>query len=239
MNDSARDTDTLLGSAYEKRQQQQEDEDEDEDEGDDDDEEEEQEDILLACSHNDRALDVLVKDLTGANFSSIQKFLNAGLSSEWARRLWREPNMIPNPNPFPAWLCCLLPCLMATPGMIAYNRMRAETACVKRDSNFFLIDSENLVVGDLVKLCEGEVVPADIRVLQVVGDTEAFIDISLLMKPTLRGSSVTQGPMSPTGRFNVVPAGSCVESRVNIVGIVIATGKHTFIGKRILSKQWR
>ncbi len=76
-------------------------------------------------------------------------------------------NKIPSPQSCPAWLCCLLPCLPNTDGLIRYNQAMADFAEVRRDTVWRKIDPYGVVVGDLVRVSEGNRVPADIRVLEV------------------------------------------------------------------------
>jgi len=52
-----------------------------------------------------------------------------------------EFNRLPDPNPFPQWLCCLLPCLKDTPNMLLYERYIPRVAWVVRNQEEKCIDS--------------------------------------------------------------------------------------------------
>ena len=76
-------------------------------------------------------------------------------------------NKVPPPLSAPAWLCCLLPCLLRTNAMMEYNEVVPDQAFVKRDKNWIKMDSTSLVPGDIVMVRDGERVPADIRIFEV------------------------------------------------------------------------
>ena len=76
-------------------------------------------------------------------------------------------NKVPPPLQYPAWLCCLLPCLLKTKAMLDYNEVVPEHATVRRDKTWVKIDSTSLVPGDIVVVKDEERVPADLRIIEV------------------------------------------------------------------------
>ena len=90
----------------------------------------------------------------------------AGLSRRDARRQAAAGrNSVPSPQKCPAWLCCLLPCLNSTPAMRRYNACLPAAAEVVRNGRALRMDASAVVVGDVVLLRAGCVVPADVRLL--------------------------------------------------------------------------
>ncbi len=77
-------------------------------------------------------------------------------------------NHIKAPVTAPAWLCCLLPCLLNTSAMKKYNECVAEYGFVKRNGRWVKLDSLSIVPGDIVRIGKGERVPADVRILKVI-----------------------------------------------------------------------
>ncbi|KAJ3335765.1 P-type ATPase, partial [Kappamyces sp. JEL0680] len=106
-------------------------------------------------------------------------------------------------------------------------------ASVVRDGKQAIIDSEELVPGDLVVLEEGEAVPADIRLCEV-----AQLDV---VEAILTGESlpVSKSIRTIRKRTRKLPLGDCkgnafmttVVSRGRAKGIVVRTGESTEIGK--------
>ena len=72
-------------------------------------------------------------------------------------------NRVSPPLTAPAWLCCLLPCLLKTKAMMEYNETVPEFAYVRRNKNWIKMDATSLVPGDIVKISDGDRVPADVR----------------------------------------------------------------------------
>ena len=109
----------------------------------------------------------------------LQTTLATGLSrDEAAKRRERDGlfNVIDPPLKCPAWVCCLLPCIKSIPSMKAFREVQPEDAEVLRDSRWTRYDAAGLVVGDIVQLDEGDVVPADC-VLLTLADHEMLVDL--------------------------------------------------------------
>lgn len=99
------------------------------------------------------------------------KTTERGLSSLERKKRRREEgntqNEIPNPLNAPEWLCCLLPCLMSTPSMIAYRECVADHNDTFLDNDYVNVNCTGLLRGDKIKVEKGRYVGADIRVVFV------------------------------------------------------------------------
>ncbi len=93
-----------------------------------------------------------------------------GLTNAEARkkRSINGANEVPPPINYPAWLCCLLPCLLRTDSMMKYNETVPDQAKLLRDGKWLTMDSHSIAPGDVIKISKGEWVAADIRVFQVL-----------------------------------------------------------------------
>ncbi len=170
-----------------------------------------------------------------------------GLSWADARdRLAREgPNKPRPPCDCPAVVCCLLPCLTSLPSMRAYARcitqcinrglpdslidLRTgitEDACVRRDGAWNDIDAIDVVRGDLVLVQEGELAPADLR---LVTCTDDFLVSMLRLNGVDAPVSLKIGDALPLG-------GECL--RGNCKGTVVAVADNTNLARRIRSGRW-
>ena len=91
-----------------------------------------------------------------------------GLTSAEAKKIRENVglNQIPPPLSAPAWLCCLLPCLLRTKSMEAYHECVPEHAQVRRNKNYVNLDANSIVPGDIVKIESGSRVPADVRIIE-------------------------------------------------------------------------
>jgi E1-E2 ATPase len=108
----------------------------------------------------------------------------------------RHYNIVPAPLNCPPWICCLLPCLTKIPSMKAFKAISPEDAEVLRrqaprgggggggrggggggavdanqnhlTSQWIRYDATSLVCGDVIRLEEGDIVPADCLVVEVL-----------------------------------------------------------------------
>ena len=94
-----------------------------------------------------------------------------GLSSREAteRRHAHGVNQVDPPVKCPGWVCCLLPCIQSLPSQKHFLAMQPDDAEVKRNGQWIRYDASSLVRADIIRLEEGDVVPADCTVL---GSTE-------------------------------------------------------------------
>jgi len=86
-------------------------------------------------------------------------------------------NVIDPPVKCPAWVCCLLPCIKSIPSMKAFRQLQPEDAEVKRNGRWTRYDATSVVRGDILRLEEGDMVPADCAVLTVNG-LDVLVDLN-------------------------------------------------------------
>ena len=105
------------------------------------------------------------------------------------------------------------------------------TSRVKRNDKIIKINSEDLVIGDIIYLKDGDIVPADIRLID--SNNLRVIDtiITGQTMATEKTCDVIDGKYMPLGdRHNMVYMGSSI-SGGTAIGVVVATGKNTELGK--------
>ena len=80
-----------------------------------------------------------------------------GLTSDEARRARASNglNNIPAPLAAPAWLCCLIPCLLKTKSMEQYHECVPEYTFVMRNRRWVKMDSASIVPGDVIRVEAG------------------------------------------------------------------------------------
>ncbi|CAB9516119.1 Sodium/potassium-transporting ATPase subunit alpha [Seminavis robusta] len=101
-----------------------------------------------------------------------------GLSTDDAAERREEDgcfNVVDPPINCPAWVCCLLPCIKSIPSMKTFRMIKPEDAEVLRDGHWIRYDATSLVRGDIIRLEEGDIVPADCTVLSV-DDGQMLVD---------------------------------------------------------------
>lgn len=102
---------------------------------------------------------------------------------------------------------------------------------VQRSGKIVKVNSEDLVVGDVVYLAAGDIVPADLR---IIDSNSLYISDTAITGQTMaveKFSNVIEGKYLPLGdRNNMTYYGSSVAAGSG-VGVVVATGKNTELGK--------
>src|SRR5258706_6546651 len=108
--------------------------------------------------------------------------------------------------------------------------MISVTATVMRDGQAREIPLQQLVPGDVVKLCAGDMIPGDVR---LVAAKDLFV-----IQATLTGESLpvektdapaTREKVSPIDRTNLCFLGTSVESG-SATAVIVATGPQTYFG---------
>ena len=177
----------------------------------------------------------------------VDRFLKTGLDREQARQIFDAsgPNTVLSPQKCPPILCCLLPCLNSTPKMKMYNNNCPESASVTRSSKRFLIDSTNLVVGDVVTVYEGDIVAADMRVVEVL-KTPLQADVSVLFtSPSARRAPMTRNltDKEDSPGVSLLDSGRMLFMGTTMTSgaatcIVTATGKASLWSSMIAMNRW-
>ena len=119
----------------------------------------------------------------------------------------------------------------AEKAMAALKMMAAATATVVRDTSPLTLPASDLVVGDLVVLEAGRVVPADMRITEAVRlqvDEAALTGESV---PVEKDTSPLENEVLPLGdRTNLLYKGTFI-TRGRGAGVVTGTGMGTELGK--------
>jgi P-type Ca2+ transporter type 2C len=113
---------------------------------------------------------------------------------------------------------------------IAALKKLIENKCkVKRDQKFSIIPSSEIVPGDYIILHEGDVISADIRLIETQGLTVDESTITGESIPSLKDHLVTLPKETlPYELKNMVLSGTTIV-RGNAQGIVVRTGKSTYL----------
>ena len=111
----------------------------------------------------------------------------------------------------------------------ALKKISAPKAVIIRDGKEIHINSENVVPGDLIKLSEGNKIPADCRVIE---SNEISVDESILTGESLPVSKKTSEIEDcPIAEMDNMVFKDTYIVRGNGLAIAITTGKHTETGK--------
>lgn len=85
-------------------------------------------------------------------------------------------NVVDPPIKCPAWVCCLLPCIHHIPSMKIFATLKPDDAEVLRNGKWIRYDASSLVKGDVIRLEEGDIVPADCIVLTLESSHDLLVD---------------------------------------------------------------
>ena len=116
--------------------------------------------------------------------------------------------------------------------ILSLHRLSAPVCRVIRDGRMTSVKAESLVVGDIVQLAVGDIVPADLRLFDGMNASmeEALLTGESL--PVLKTPHITlASPNIPIGdRTNMAYSG-CSTTQGRATGIVVAIGMGTEVGK--------
>ena len=114
------------------------------------------------------------------------------------------------------------------------KKYETSTCKVKRDDKIIVINTKELVPGDIIYLESGETIPADIRILSCESlkvDESALTGESV---PVQKSSDVLKNNLILQEQKNMLFLGTSITNGKG-TGIVVSTGKNTEIGKIALS----
>lgn len=162
--------------------------------------------------------------------------VTAGLTTDQVTDL-RETdgfNVVKPPINCPGWICCLLPCIKSVPSMKAFAQIRPEDAEILRNGKWIRYDASSLVAGDIIRLEEGDQVPADCTVLSVEAP-ELLVDLrSVTGEDKPRSSKIVNGQHAQA--LQLFWGGTVVQG--SGLAIVTAVGTKTFIAGLIADKRF-
>jgi magnesium-transporting ATPase (P-type) len=189
-------------------------------------------------------------DFTPEQLALLQQYGSSvdGLTTDQAsaqREKCGEFNVVAPPIQCPAWVCCLLPCIKHIESMKVYAAMKPEDAEVKRDGKWIRYDASSLVPSDLIRIEEGDIVPADCIVLYL--ETNQNNTTELLVDHRFYTSNATPHSESDDDNNNNNPRSARVGTLLfwgshvvlgSALAIVTATGSQTHVARLIQSKQF-
>ena len=114
------------------------------------------------------------------------------------------------------------------------KKYETSTCKIKRDNKIIVINTKELVPGDIIYLESGETVPADIRILScenLKADESTLTGESV---PVLKCEDVLEENLILQEQKNMLFLGTSITSG-KCTGIVVSTGKNSEIGKIALS----
>lgn len=136
-----------------------------------------------------------------------------GLTNDEASKRREETfNRIDPPIKCPGWVCCLLPCIKSIPSMKAFRQLQPEDAEIRRNGKWTRYDASSVVRGDVLRLEEGDVVPADVVVLKVTSH-DLLVDVHGITgeeKPRVIVSPQEDPDLAKLYYGGLVLQGSCI-----------------------------
>lgn len=114
--------------------------------------------------------------------------------------------------------------------MQALEKLVQPLAEVYRDGTLTETESRNLVVGDVVRLSEGDSVPADVRLIELTAFSTNDFALTGESNPTRKFLHAIGGEVPVANRHNIAFMGTTVAVG-EAYGVVIATGMNTELGR--------
>lgn len=114
--------------------------------------------------------------------------------------------------------------------MQALEKLVKPEAEVYRDGKLLQINSNQLVPGDVVRITEGDSVPADLRIIQEMELSTNDFALTGEGNPSRKFTHAIQGVVSVGNRHNTVFMGTTVATGEGL-GVVIGTGMQTELGR--------
>lgn len=160
--------------------------------------------------------------------------LETGLTTDQATQRREQDgtfNVVRPPVDCPAWLCIILPCIKHVPSMKAFAHVKPEDAEVLRNGKWIRYDATSLVEGDIIRLEEGDMVPADCVVLEVA--EEMLVDLRPVTgEERLRAVSAE----NPQTHITLFMGGKVVQGSGKAV--ITSIGPNTLLAKLIREKRF-
>lgn len=111
------------------------------------------------------------------------------------------------------------------------KELSAPIATVLRDREWIKVPSQEIVVGDVIRLSSGDRIPADVRIIKSIGmeaEESALTGESLpVMKHT---NGISRDHVDPQDQSNMAFMGTLI-TRGSATGIVVGTGMNTVMGQ--------
>jgi hypothetical protein len=191
----------------------------------------------------------VTKKMSMTNTNSIKQVLEqyganlqTGLTTDQATQRREEAgtfNVVKPPINCPGWVCCLLPCIKSIPSMKAFAGIKPDDAEVLRNGKWIRYDSTSLVTGDVIRMEEGDVVPADcilVELLNNSGDEELLVDLRPLTGEERLKSFTEESLTSSSEPPRLFMGGKVVQGRATAV--INAIGPDTLLARLIQKKKF-
>jgi E1-E2 ATPase len=141
-------------------------------------------------------------------------------------------NVVDPPIKCPAWICCLLPCIKSIPSMKKFREIQPEDAEILRESKWTRYDAASLVRGDIVKVMEGDLVPADCVLLSLL-EGEILVDMRTITGEDSAKSIVKIDEKIHTRLYY---GGRILQG--SAIAVVVAIGPNTLLASLIRGKNF-
>ena len=165
-----------------------------------------------------------------------------------------EYNVIPSPINCPKWACIILPCINHIPSMKLYKVIQPTEAEVRKNERWIIYDAISVTKGDIVRLSDGDIVPADVVVLSLGMDfvhvpskdseeqtaaaaEKSFEEELIVDSSNVNGYANPQIISDVTNNFTTLYAGSMV-LQGTCIAVVVKTGPDTLLANLIQKGKW-
>lgn len=113
----------------------------------------------------------------------------------------------------------------------ALRKLSSPHATVVRDGRRQTIDCTEVVPGDLVLLSDGDIVPADLRLVETLECKTEESSLTGESEPTLKRAEAACSPQTPMAERHTMAYASTSVVAGHGSGIVVATGMDTAVGR--------
>mmetsp|Transcript_9074 Transcript_9074/g.19617 ORF Transcript_9074/g.19617 Transcript_9074/m.19617 type:complete len:243 (+) Transcript_9074:188-916(+) len=172
----------------------------------------------------------------GADSMSFSNHFKSGHTTDEASQM-RESvhkdafNVVPPPVDCPAWLCIVLPCINHLKSMKAHKNCVPEDAEVLRNGKWIRYDAASLVIGDVIRLEEGDIVPADcVIAVDDNNEGELLVDLRVVTGQS-RPKQINGNTAKTRNQRTLLFGGTVVQGRAT--ALVTAIGADTILGELI------
>lgn len=144
-------------------------------------------------------------------------------------------NVIPPPVDCPAWLCIVLPCINHLKSMKAHKNCTPEDAEVLRNGKWIRYDAASLVLGDVIRLEEGDIIPADCVISVDDHEDDLLVDLRVVTGQT-RPKQLNVNEARTRNQRTLLFGGTVVQGHTT--ALVTAIGTDTVLGQLIKNKKF-
>jgi len=172
---------------------------------------------------------------------TLSKQLKSGYTTDEASQV-RESfhkdvfNVVPPPVDCPAWLCIVLPCINHLKSMKAHKNCTPEDAEVLRNGKWIRYDAASLVIGDVIRLEEGDIVPADCVIAIDHNDEEDLLVDLRAVTGQSRPKQLNMNEISTRNHRTLLFGGTVVRGYGK--AMVTAIGTETVLGQLIKNRKF-